>query len=455
MATRDYDLVIVGAGSGNSLPIEQFRGWRIAIVEADKFGGTCLNRGCIPSKMLVGTADVAATVRDAHRFGIDARFTGADWPAIRDRVFARIDESPGQAVASRRDEGVDVYLGEASFTGPRVLRVGDDELRADKIVLANGGRVQVPDIDGLAQVDYLTSDTVMRVEALPASMIVLGGGYIAAEMSHVFGSLGTRITIIEVDSLLLARYDTDIRERFTEITGERFTLLLDSTTKKVTAGGPGVVLDVTTPDGPRQIEAERLLVATGRQPNSDRLNLDAAGIEVDEHGHIRTDDTLRTTAAGVWALGDVENHFQLKHMANAQARIVWHNVAHPGQPRNSTFRVVPSAVFSHPQVAAVGATEDELKEAGRPYRTVTRPLSAIAYGWALQDTTGFAKILADPDTGLLLGAHIIGPEAPILIQPLLQAICLGNTVSEVATGVLYIHPAMTELIEQVLLELDQ
>jgi mycothione reductase len=453
VVSDNYDLVIIGAGSGNTLPADQFAGWRIAIVEADRFGGTCLNRGCIPSKMLVYTADVARTVRGAGRFGIGAEWTGADWPSIRDRVFGRLDPLPDKAVAHRRANGIDVLAGEARFLAPKVLQVGRDEIRADRFVLATGSRPRIPDIPGLDKIPYRTSDDIMRLDTLPRSMAVLGGGYIAGEMSHVFGSLGTAVTIVERGQYLLSRHDVDIRERFTEDYRERFDLQLDSAVERVSAAGAGVSLDLTTPSGARQIDAEVLLVATGRRPNSDRLDVAAAGIEVDAHGHVRTDDTLQTNIPGIWALGDLANHFQLKHMANAEARIVWHNILHPERPRKAEFPVVPSAVFADPQVASAGATEQDLKAQGRDYIASTRLYSDTAYGWAMQDTTSLVKILADPGTRLLLGAHIIGPQASLLIQPLVQAMCLGNTVDQVASGVLYIHPALTEVIEQALLKL--
>lgn len=196
MTSESYDLVIVGAGSGNMLPAGEFAGWRVAVVESDRFGGTCLNRGCIPSKMLVHTADIAQAVRHAGRFGIGARWSGADWPAIRDRVFGRIDPLHERAVAYRRAGGIDVYLGEARFVAPKALRVGEEEIRGERFVLAVRSRPHIPPIDGLAGVPYLTSDTVMRLDRLPKSMVVLGGGYVAAEMSHIFGSLGTGVTIV-------------------------------------------------------------------------------------------------------------------------------------------------------------------------------------------------------------------------------------------------------------------
>jgi mycothione reductase len=453
MALDSYDLVIVGAGSGNTLPAAQFAGWRMAVVESDRFGGTCLNRGCIPSKMFVYTADVAQTVREAGRFGIGSEWTGVDWPAVRDRVFGRIDPLPGKAAAYRRANGVDVFSGQARFLGPKTLLVGDDEIRADRFVLATGSRPRVPDVPGLADVPYRTSDNIMRLGTLPRSMAVLGGGFIAAEMSHVFGALGTAVTIVERGQHLLARHDSDIRERFTEHYRARFDLHLSTAVTRVSATDAGIALDLETPSGPRRVEAEVLLVATGRRPNSDRLDVAAAGIEVDAHGHVHTDDTLQTNVPGIWALGDLANHFQLKHMANAEARIVWHNIAHPDQPRKAAFPVVPAAVFADPQVASAGATERDLRAHGRRYIASTRLYSDTAFGWAMQDTTSLVKVLADPGTRLLLGAHIIGPQASLLIQPLVQAMCLGNTVDEVASGVLYIHPALTEVIEQALLKL--
>jgi mycothione reductase len=454
MPDGSYDLVIVGAGSGNMLPAKELDGWRIAVVESDRFGGTCLNRGCIPSKIFVHTADIAEEIRDAGRFGISAKFSGADWPAIRNRVFGRIDPVHDKAVAYRRAHGSDVFIGEARFVGPKVLRVGSDEVRGERFVLAAGSRPSVPPLEGLASVPFLTSDTVMRLDKLPHSMIVLGGGYIAAEMSHIFGSLGTNVTIVSRGESLLSQHDADVRALFTSIYQERFDVRLGATPTQASATRRGVRLSfVTAAGGPQAVDGDVLLVATGRVPNSDRLNVAAAGIETDAHGHVRTDETYATTAPGVWALGDLANHFQLKHMANAEVRLIRHNLLHQDQPKRLPFNVVPSAVFAGPQVATVGATEQQLQAEGRQYRSATRHYRNAAFGWALEDTTSFVKILADPASRLLLGAHIIGPQAATLIQPLIQAMCLANTVGQLATDVLYIHPALTEVVEQALLEL--
>jgi len=449
----DYDLVIVGAGSGNMLPPAGLDELRVAIIERDRFGGTCLNRGCIPSKMLVYAADVAETVRRAGRYGIRAELVGADWPAIRDRVFARIDPYSEHAAASRRRSGVDVYTGEARFVAARVLEVEGQQLRGVRIVLAVGSRPRVPDIAGLDEVPFHTSDTIMRVDTLPASMVVVGGGYVGAELSHVFGAFGTEITIVARGPRLLATLDDDIARRFTERYSERFDVRLGTEVARVERTPRGVAVHLEGGANPGVVEAETLLIATGRIPNGDVLDVAAGGIAVDEHGHVVTDDSYATSVPGVWAIGDLTNHFQLKHLANAEMRIVLHNVLHDDDIRRANFPVMPSAVFADPQVATAGPTERALREQGKPFVVARRDYSDTAYGWALEDTTSFVKLIANPDTRRLLAAHIVGPQAATLIQPLVQAIYLDNTVEQLAHDVLYIHPALTEVVAQALLEL--
>jgi mycothione reductase len=449
----DYDLVIVGAGSGNVLPGKDLDGLRVAIIERDRFGGTCLNRGCIPSKMLVYAADVAQTVRHAGRYGVRAELVGADWPAIRDRVFGRIDPLSDQAVSFRRRSGVDVYLGEARFVAPRVLEVAGQQIRGERIVLAVGSRPRLPEIVGLGEVPFHTSDTIMRVDTLPASMVVVGGGAVAAEISHIFGAFGTEITIINRGPRLLSALDDDVAERFTQRYQERFDVRLDTQVGRVERTPHGVAVYLQGPAGGGVVEAETLLIATGRTPNSDVLDVSAGGLAVDEHGHVVTDDTYATRVPGVWAIGDLTNHFQLKHLANAEMRIVAHNILHPDQACHANFPVMPSAVFADPQVATVGPTERALRAHGTPFVVARRDYSETGYGWALEDTTSFVKLMAHPVTRRLLAAHIIGPQAATLIQPLIQAIYLDNTVEQLAHDVLYIHPALTEVISQALSEL--
>jgi mycothione reductase len=445
-----HDLLIIGAGSGNSVVGNDYSDINVAIVEPWVFGGTCLNRGCIPSKMFVHAADVALSARRGGSLGVNTTFEGADWPAIRDRVFDRIDPI---ALSGRdyRDglENVTVYESHARFTGERRVDIDGTSVSADQIVVAAGGRPVAPDLPGLAEVPFHTSDSIMRLDSLPEHLVILGGGFIAIEMAHVFEALGSRVTIVHRGDLLLRGADESIRERITGIYSARMGVHLNTTVAAVSHDG-GFTLDLS--DG-STLQAAQLLVATGRRPNSDTLNVAAAGIDTDERDLITTDEYLRTSSEGVWALGDITNPAQLKHIANAEARILTHNLLNPENLRAVDNSITPHAVFGHPQLASVGHTGQELVDAGTPHTVSVRNFSDIAYGWAMEDSTGFVKLLADPSSRLLLGAHIIGPHAPTLIQQLIQGMAFGQTVDEMARGQLYVHPAMPEVVEQALLEL--
>ncbi len=450
-----HDLLILGGGSGNSVIGPEHDHWDIGIAEPWDFGGTCMNRGCIPSKMLVYPADVALAARHGNRLGLRTTTDRADWPALRDRIFGRIDPIAEGGLEYRQSlDNVTVYRDAARFTGGRTVDLGGTEVTAERVVLAIGARTSVPLVEGLDAVPFHTSDDIMRIDALPEHLVILGGGFIAAEMAHVFDGLGSRVTIVHRGDLLLRGADTDVRRCLTGTYADRMDLRLETTVRAVAHDGVGTpgtfTLDLS--DGTR-LECDHLLVATGRVPNGDLADVAAGGIAVDEHGYVTTDEFLRTSADGVWALGDVTNPVQLKHTANAEARLVAHNLVHPGAPRAIDRRFVPHAVFGHPQIGSVGPTEQDLVDAGQPYLVAVREYAATAYGWAMEDTTGFAKVLADPETRLLLGAHIVGPQAPTLVQQLIQGMAAGQTVDEMAHGQLWIHPAMPELVEQALLAL--
>jgi mycothione reductase len=451
----DYDLAIIGTGSGNSLVTPDFDGKRVAIVEAGAFGGTCLNVGCIPTKMYVYAAEVAATVRHAGRFGIDARFEGVRWRDIRDRVFGRIDPISAGGQAYRRDSpNTTVFCGHAEFTGPKSLRVSADgqceEFSAEQIVIATGGRPMIPDVVAESGVAFHTSDTIMRLDELPGRLVILGGGYISAEFAHVFSALGAEVSVVARGIRLLRHLDSEISDRFTQIAATRWDLHLGVEVDKLSGDQRGVRLDFT--DG-SCAEGDALLVATGRVPNTDRLNLAAAGVETLFDGRVKVDCHGRTNVEGVWALGDVSSDFQLKHVANHEARVVAHNLAHPQELREFDHRFVPSAVFTDPQIASVGLTEDQARAANLCYVTATQAYGDTAYGWAMEDQTGICKLIADPGTGLLLGAHLMGYQASNLIQPLIQAMSLGQRVPELARGQYWIHPALMEVVENALLKL--
>ena len=452
---RRFDLLIIGAGSGNSVIGPEHDDWDVAIAERGLFGGTCLNVGCIPSKMFVYAAELAELAADGERLGVRTRFDGADWPAIRDRIFGRIDpiEEGGRRY---REElaNVTVYPCSAQFVGPRQVAVGDEIIVAERIVLAAGARPAVPNVPGLGDCGYHTSDTIMRLDALPRRLAVLGGGYIAAELGSVMGAFGSDVTFVLRGDTFLRREDDDIRSRFTDAYRGRFDVRFDTSVTRARRDGDEIVLSLVGADGePSVLRADELLVATGRRPNTDQLDLASAGIAVDDSGYVVTDKQLRTTAEGVWALGDITNPVQLKHVANHEARVVRHNLAHPDDPIAVDHRFIPHAVFGYPQVASVGLTERACHEQAIPYLSHVQPYAAAAYGWAMEDTDSAVKVIAHADTRRLLGAHIIGPQAPTLIQQLIQGMHFGLTVDQMARDQYYIHPALPEAVEQALLEL--
>ena len=439
---QTYDLIVLGAGSGNMLFGTELEAMHAAVIEPDRFGGTCLNRGCIPSKMLVVAADAVRAVTEGRRLGVHATLDRVDWPGIRDRVFGRIDPLHDQAIDFRRSNGIDVYVGPARFVAPRVLQVGAEQMTADRIVVAVGSRPVLPDIPGLDDVNFHTTDTVMRIPEIPTSMLVVGGGTIAAELGHVFDAFGSEVTVVQRGPRLLAAEDTDVSDRFTDLARRRWRVVVDAGITSVTSSAAGVAVTIERDQEVEVLEAATLLVATGRRPNTDRLDVTAGQLEVDDEGQLVVDGAYQTSVPGVWALGDVANHFQLKHMANAEMRIVRHNVTHSGSPRVLNDKLVPHAVFTDPQIASAGLTEQEARRRNVDHIVSVRGYSDVAYGWALEDTTGFVKLLADPRRRTLLGVHIIGPQAATLLQPIVQAMMLGQTVDQLAHDVLYVHPAL-------------
>jgi mycothione reductase len=454
---RHFDLVIIGSGSGNSLPDERFADLDIAIVEHGVFGGTCLNVGCIPTKMFVYAADVATEIAESARYGLDASLDKVRWTDIRDRIFGRIDpiSDGGRRYRAEGSANVTLFPGHAEFTGPKRVAIsfpdGDtEEITADRFVLAAGARPDVPAVIAESGVPYHTSDTVMRLNEPPRRLVIIGGGFIGAEFAHVFSALGSEVTIVTRGDKLLRHLDETIAERFTELARRRWDVRTNAPAVHCVDGNPGVRLELT--DG-SEVTGDVLLVATGRIPNGDRMNLPATGVTTDSDGRVVVDDYQQTSVPGIYALGDVSSPYQLKHVANHEAKIVTHNLLHPEAPRRVDHRFVPSAVFTSPQVASVGLTEAECRQRGLRYVSAVQEYGSVAYGWAMEDTTGFCKLLADPATGALLGAHLMGPQASTVIQPLIQAMSFGLPARDMAEGQYWIHPALPEVVENALFAL--
>ncbi|MDH3294134.1 MAG: mycothione reductase [Acidimicrobiia bacterium] len=450
-----FDLIIIGSGSGNSIPTELADRWKIAVIERGVFGGTCLNVGCIPSKMFVLPADLAEQARHGPGLGVNTSFHDADWPAIRDRVFGRIDLISEGGKQYRRDGHPNITLieGTARFVGDRRIKVGGVTHAADRVLIATGARAMIPPINGLAATRHHTSDTIMRLDRLPRRLGIIGGGFIAAELGHVFSAFGTEVTLFNRSNRLLRTHDRDVSQRFTEVFGKRVDLRLGRIPTEIHEVGDAIALTVhPDDDGVEFVEVDELLVATGRFPRSHDLDVHAAGIEVHPDGRIVTDDTMATCVEGVWAVGDVTNDHQLKHLANREAEIAFWNMTNPDQPRRIDRSVLPHAVFSDPQIGTVGMTEQEAEAHEIDYVVGRRDYGGTAFGWALEDDSSFAKVIIERATRKIIGAHVLGPQAASLIQLLVNAMTFGHTADEVAKAPFYVHPAATEVIENAVLD---
>lgn len=462
-----YDLAIIGSGSGNSLITPYWDDKRVAIIDGGIFGGTCLNVGCIPTKMFVYPAGLAAVPAEASRLGVDLALDRVRWNGIRDRIFGRIDaiSDSGRRYRDEELDNVDLYQEFAHFTGPRTLQTeSGTEITADQVVVAAGSRAVLPDVPGMELPQVHTSDSVMRLDALPGQVVVVGGGYIAAEFAAVFHGFGSEVVQVNRSATLLRRNDEEISRRFAEAAARRWKLELGFALQAVEETGDGRVTAVFDDGEGKQLrlETDVVLMATGRVPNTDRLGVEAAGFDLTDEGILSVDPQLRILSAGealdgVYALGDIANRYQLKHVANREARVVAHNLEHPGRKRSIDYTAVPFAVFSNPQVAAVGLTEEEARSratSGTEIVVAVQEYGSTAYGWAMEDSEGIVKLVAEKSTGRLLGAHVIGHEASLLIQPLIQAIALSTPVTRLARGPYWIHPALTEVVENALLALD-
>ncbi|MDT0190293.1 mycothione reductase [Rothia terrae] len=466
MDTQEFDLIIIGSGSGNSLIDGNWDNKKVAIIDGGTFGGTCLNFGCIPTKQYVYPATVAHTAEHIDHLGVKAKVTDVNWSAMRDRIFARIDAISNGGLDYRKGlNNVTVFEEYAHFVDTHTLETDSGaRLSAPQIVLATGSRSVLPDVPGIDSSLVHTSDTVMRIDALPARVLILGGGFIAAEFAHVFNGLGAEVIQAHRSDVLLRKNDSEISQKFAEQAAKQWDLRLNRSLKEIRENSDGTATVTFKHEGKiEEIETDLILVATGRRPNSDTLAAEKF-FDVDEKTALVSVDAAQRVLKdgepvdGIFALGDVSSMYQLKHVANAEARIVQYNLVHPESMRETDHRYVPAAVFTHPQIAHVGLTEEEAREKaqdeGFELAVKVQNIGDVAYGWAMEDSVGFVKLLANKKTGELLGAHIMGEEASNLIQPIIQAMSFGLSALEMARGQYWIHPALSEVIENALLGLE-
>lgn len=445
---KHYDVIVIGSGCGALISDEAVaHGQKTALIDKGPLiGGTCLNWGCIPSKQLIYPADRIVAIEEAAKFGIAAAVEDIDFRAIMARMRRSRRES--QRHLRQGMKGVKnpaFYEGEARFTGEYELEVNGERLRGDKTFIASGSRPFVPPVKGLDKVDYLTNESVLELKELPESLIIVGGGYIAVEYGHFFAAMGTEVTILEMADRLILAEEPEIAGLLKKKLSERLTVRTGAGAEEVRAGKDGVT--VVTRDrktGRRKsYTAQRLMMAVGRRSNADLLQVEKTGVRLDKRGFIRANARLETSVPNIFAVGDANGRQMFTHMANREAAIAAHNALH-GTWLKVDYNAVPHAVYSHPQIAAVGLREDE---AASKYDIIVGRTSYhdVAKGEAMLETDGFAKVILDKKTGRLLGFHIIGPYAPELIQEVVNAMTSGGGVDELNQGI-HIHPALSELI---------
>ncbi|MDO4928452.1 MAG: mycothione reductase [Corynebacterium sp.] len=458
-SAQEFDLIIIGTGSGNSIPGPEFENKRIAMIEKGRFGGTCLNVGCIPTKMFVYAAEVAQTVRDAAKWNVDANFEQIQWQELQKRVFNdRIDRIAEGGEEYRRGPetpNITVFDQPAKFIGNHRILTGQGdvpvEITAPEIILAVGSRPRIPAVITESGIAYHTNEDIMRLPELPKSLLIYGGGYIAAEFAHIFAAFGVEVSLIARSELLLRHQDHDIAQRFTKLT-EESAIHTYLGAEIIHASQDDTGVHVSLSDG-REVSGAAILIATGRIPNGDQLGLDSTNVELVD-GRIKVDEFGRTTAPGIWALGDCSSPYQLKHVANAEMRAVRHNLLHPHELQVMPHKHVPAAVFTQPQIASVGLTEEQAREENLDYTVATQQYGDVAYGWAMADSEHFAKLIANRKSGQLLGVHIIGPQAATLIQQCITAMVYELDMRDFARKQYWIHPALPELIENAVLNLE-
>jgi len=447
---KTFDLIVIGAGSGLDVAAGAAeQGLNVAIVEEGPLGGTCLNRGCIPSKMVIHSADVADTIAQAKLFGITASLKNINFKQVTDRANKEVDADARaieQGVKAAKNETL--FKGRGRFIAPYTLEVNGQKIQGKKIVIAAGARSSLPPIEGLDTVPYMTSTEALRQTKLPKSMIILGGGYIGVEMGHFYASLGCNITIVQRGPLLIPREDKDVADIFTNIWKKKYTVLTNTDAKKVEKKGSNVIVTIQTGNKTKQISAEKLLVATGVKPNTDMLQVDKTGVKTNKYGFITVNRFMETNIKNIWALGDIAGVYLFKHSANLEAEYVLHNIL-KSKKQAIDYYPMPHAIFTNPQIAGVGLTEQEAQEKKLNYGVGKYFYKHTGMGAALEEKDGFVKFIVDTKSREILGCHILGPEASILLHEVCVAMKANKKKAlEIIRNTVHVHPAMSEIVQR-------
>ncbi|HEX8221456.1 MAG TPA: mercuric reductase [Chloroflexia bacterium] len=464
MAGRQhYDAIVIGAGQ-SGMPLSRAMakaGWKTAMVERAHVGGTCINTGCTPTKTMVASARVAYLAGRAAGYGVRISPPSVDMSRVRQRKRDMVESFRGGNERSLATAGVDLLMGEGRFTGPKSIEVrlngsGDvRQLEAERIFIDTGTRSAVPRLEGLDTVPYLDSTSIMELDAVPDHLLVLGGGYIGVEFAQMFRRFGSRVTVIVRGKSLLSKEDPDIAEALTGILrDDGIEVLFEAESLRVARGGDNAILfTVRTPGGERVIEGSHLLVATGRTPNSDSLNLGAAGIETDERGFIKVNVKLETNVPGVYALGEANGEPAFTHISYDDFRVICANLLY-GQDVTTNDRILPYVVFTDPQLGRVGLGEEDARRQGRNVKVAKMPMSWVARALETDETRGLMKAVVDADTGQILGCAILGLEGGEVMAQV-QLAMMGKLPYHVLRDAIFAHPTLAESLNTLFAQIEE
>lgn len=457
MTIETFDAAIIGTGQAGPSLANRLNeaGWKVAIFERDRFGGTCVNNGCMPTKAMVASAYAAHLARRAGDYGVE--IAGAITVDMK-KVKARKDRVSDTASANIQSwlksmPGCTIFRGHARLVSPQEIACGETRIKAHKIFLNVGGRAIVPSIAGISDVPYLTNESMMDLDSLPRHLIVLGGSYIGLEFAQMFRRFGSRVTVIEAAPRLVPREDPDVSEAIRDILAqEDIDIRVQSKATAVAREGSGLRLAVETAQGSADISGSHLLLAIGRRPNTDDLGLDAAGVETDKAGYIKTDDELRTSVGNIWALGDCNGRGAFTHTSYNDYEIVAANLL-DNDPRRVGDRIATYGVFIDPPLGRIGMTEREALAAGHRVLVGRRPMSRVGRAVEKGETLGFMKVVVDGDSRKILGAAILGTSGDEAVHAITATMYAEVPYTVLSRSVL-IHPTVSELIPTVLQSLE-
>jgi pyruvate/2-oxoglutarate dehydrogenase complex dihydrolipoamide dehydrogenase (E3) component len=458
--TAEYDAIIIGSGQAGGPLARAFAesGKRAAIIECEHVGGTCVNEGCTPTKTMVASARVAYVEGRASSYGIPVSTSPTDMSIVRQRKRDIVDDfSSSSQRKLEKEKNLDLIWGEASFVGEHLVEVKtfgpSRTLTAPTIVINAGARPAVPDVPGLSDVPFLNSTTIMELDIVPEHLIILGAGYVGMEFAQMFRRFGSRVTVVQRSGHVLDREDEDVAAEIENILrGEGIEFIFNAEARRISqTEGKGVRVELHAGDGDRAIEGSHLLVATGRVPNTERLNLAAAGVAVDDHGFIKVDEHLRTSAEGIYAAGDIKGGPAFTHISYDDFRILQANLLEGGD-RTTTGRLVPYTVFIDPQLGRVGMTEAEARKAGRKIKVAKLPMTEVARALETDETRGFMKAVVDAGTEQILGCSILGIDGGEIMGAL-QIAMMGKLRYSQIRDAIFAHPTLVESLNNLFMTL--